>query len=155
MNKVKILSFISIGLLIANLALIGFLISNKSRHPKRERPFKIISEKLKFDELQVGKYEDLIKTHQASMKVTEEQLLSLKNELYTSLADTSKKKMTDSLFAEIGKQQASIEKIHYNHFLDLKNLCRPEQMSAFEALSSNIAKLFAPPQAPNPPRDKR
>jgi hypothetical protein len=52
--------------------------------------------------------------------------------------------LRDSLILEINKVQMNIENIHYNHFLDIKGLCRPEQQQAFNALTADIAKLFSP-----------
>lgn len=59
---------------------------------------------------------------------------------------------SDSLIQNINACQAKIERIHYEHFIAIKNICRDDQLPAFEELTIDLAKLFSPP---HPPRHKR
>ena len=63
MNKIKLLTFSVIGLLILNLGIIGFLYFSRptDRNDKFNRkPREIISEKLHFDANQIKSYDQLI-----------------------------------------------------------------------------------------------
>ncbi|NOT36612.1 MAG: periplasmic heavy metal sensor [Saprospiraceae bacterium] len=144
MNKVKVLGIVSLGLLLANIVLIWFLLSHKPPHPKRENPKKVIVEKLHLDKQQTNDYEKLIQDHQGNIQKSEQQIALLKNQLYSRLNDEQRTNEVDSLIAEIGKVQINIEQIHYNHFLDIKNLCKPEQLKDYNELTSKIANLFTP-----------
>jgi periplasmic protein CpxP/Spy len=152
MNKVKVLSIVSIGLFAANIILICFLMSNKMAHDRKEDPKKIIIKKLHFDESQTKEYEKLIDWQKKNIRKSESQMMVLKNELYTSLQQNKQTNSTDSLIAEIGKVQIEIEHINYKHFKDIKELCKPEQLKLFDELCEDIAKLFA--HKPLPPNEK-
>ena len=41
--------------------------------------------------------------------------------------------------------QKEIEKTHFQHFLEIKALCRPEQIEDFNLLSEELARIFAKP----------
>lgn len=141
MNKVKVLSIISIGLVITNLILIWFFTFNRHHPHGKDRPSKIIIEKLGFDAKQITEYEKLIDWHKTEIRKAEANLFDLKHELYATLINDSANRK-DSLFIEISQAQNAIEQIHYKHFNDIKQLCHPDQLSAFEELSEEVANLF-------------
>ena len=142
MNKVKILSIISVGLLVANLLLIGFLVLRKPPHRAGGGPKKMVIEKLQFDENQIKKYEKMITWHRTEIQKSEGQMLALKHQLYATLTDTAASAQKDSLIAEIGRLQVAIENIHYKHFQDIKSLCTPAQQPYFEDFTEEITRLF-------------
>lgn len=144
MNKVKVLSLLSVGLVLTNLLLLWFLFNHGPKPPGGEGPRNIIIEKLGFDQEQSAAYDKLITRHQAQIDSAQQQLMTLKNSLYASLQSESHQNSRDSLILEISKVQMHIENIHYDHFLDIKRLCKPEQKQAFNALTADIAKLFSP-----------
>jgi hypothetical protein len=144
MNKVKVLSLLCVGLVLTNLLLLWFLFNHGPKPPGGEGPRNIIIEKLGFDKEQSAAYDKLIKRHQADIDSAQQQMMTLKNSLYASLQRDQQESLRDSLILEINKVQMNIENIHYNHFLDIKGLCKPEQQQAFNALTADIAKLFSP-----------
>lgn len=152
MKKVTILSIISVGLFIANLILIWMLMSGEMGPRRKERPKKIIIEKLHFDAPQTKKYEELIDWHQEHIRKSETQMLELKKRLYTNLQTENQTASTDSLITEIGKVQTEIEQINYKHFEEIKQLCKPEQIKLFDQLCTEIADLFA--HKPMPTHEK-
>lgn len=154
MNKVKFLSIIAIGLLISNLVLAGFMLFKKPKHPMKEGPKKIVIEKLHFDDKQVEQYETIIKEHQKKIRASDEKILNFKNALYTTLTKENSTIQRDSLINQIASVQAEIENIHYNHFLEMKALCKPEQQQYFEALTQEIATLFYKRQMPKEKLEK-
>lgn len=146
MNKVKFLSIVAIGLLITNLLLIGFIIRNNSNRQKHEGPRNIVIEKLNFDEQQIDEYDKLIQWHQVEIIKSQEQMMSLKNQLYGNLIKNNSVNIKDSLISELITTQAKIENTHYKHFEDIKKLCKEEQQQNFKDLTLEIADLFAPPK---------
>jgi protein CpxP len=127
-------------LLISNLLLLGFIFFSKPPHPPR--PKHIIVKKLSFDKGQIAKYESLIKTHQEGIMQLEAKMKASKTALYKSLLKNEDNPTNDSLFAELGNTQIEIEKLHYQHFREIKKICRTEQIPAFEALSGELVNLF-------------
>lgn len=148
MSKIKLLTIAVIGLLTVNIGVVGFLLVRKPPMPpqgslgvKREGPKKIIIERLHFDNNQIAAYEKVIIEHQQSVKALKDSISNTKNNLYQSLKTetfTSK----DSLINLLSVLQKRIESVHYEHFTQIKKLCRPEQMGAFNALTGELAFYF-------------
>jgi hypothetical protein len=140
MNKKTLNRLLIAVLLITNLLLLGFIFFSKHPHPPGPKHF--IVKKLGFDREQIEKYEGLIKSHQEAMQKLESKMKASKNELYSSLSKNEDKPANDSLLVELGKTQIEIEKLHYQHFSEIKKICRKEQIPAFEALTVELVNLF-------------
>jgi len=158
MTKIKLLTIAVIGLLFINIGILAFLFLHKPVPPpdrpmRGEGPKNIIIERLHFDKEQVAQYEKLIEQHQQSLRELDGQIRMIKNQLYSTLANNSNTGK-DSLQAKLGEIQKQIEAAHYNHFNEIKKLCKPEQLENFNALTQDLAKFFAPGKnLPPPPRD--
>jgi len=118
--------------------------------PPEEKPKMIIIERLHFNKEQVDQYEQLIDQHRRSIKELDEQMRKTKNDLYSTLIDNSSVSK-DSLENKLGQIQKQIEETHYNHFADIKKLCKPDQLKYFNDLTTDLAKFFAPGKNPPPP----
>ncbi len=151
MNKVKVLSIVSIILLLTNLILVAFVLLRTPETAKHEGPRDTIIEQLHFSEAQITSYDSLIKGHRASIKVSQQKIMSLKNQLYRTLLKGNNPMVKDSVIGEINQVQEQIENIHYNHFVDIQRLCTMEQVADFEKLTKDIAALFAP----SPPKGRK
>lgn len=151
MNKVKLYGLLALVLLIVNIVLIWFLVQNNPRERRSEAPKRFIIEKLHFDAAQVQEYDKLIKWHRDNIHASDEKVKSLKEQLYVCLQAEDKSDVADSLMQEIGKEKLHIEQVHYQHFNDIKKLCKPDQLKDFNNLTVELAKLFAP----RPPRDEK
>jgi len=160
MSKIKILTIAVIGLLIINLGVVGFLFMQKpparedhGRVPPEERPKMIIIERLHFDRGQVAQYEQFIDQLRRSIRELDEQMRKTKNDLYSTLIDGSSA-TKDSIETKLGQIQKKIEETHYNHFADIKKLCKPDQLKYFNDLTTDLARFFAPGKnLPTPPKD--
>lgn len=105
-------------------------------------PKMIVIKKLHFDKGQAEAYEKLISEHQEKIKALDDTIKHAKKELYSNLPKHQNTVSNDSLYEVIANSQAEIEMVHYRHFLDIRNLCKPDQMRDFEKLSNELAKLF-------------
>jgi len=143
MNKVKLYGLFSIVLLMVNIVLVWMLFSHDTPPRREEEPKKFIIEKLHFDDNQIRDYEKLIKGHRENITATDDKIKSLKEELYSCLKDDNTPK-ADSIMQELGREKLHIEQIHYQHFNDIKKLCKPDQLANFNSLTTDLAKLFAP-----------
>lgn len=159
MEKTKFISFLAIGLLLSNLLLVGYIMVNKSRsphaHENREQgpprhhgPRNLIIERLHFNDAQVTEYDKLIIWHRGEIEKADDRIMELKNQLYSTLGNPADN-VKDSLIAAIAAKQQDIERIHYKHFEDIKQLCTPEQQADFEELTKEIASLFGPHKPPH------
>ena len=121
--------------------------------PPMHSPKSIVVDKLHFDKEQVVKYDELIKQHSESISEIDNKIIALKNSLYKNLSNLENKEVTDSLFLQIASNQTAIERLHYDHFLDIKKLCKPEQLEDYNALTNELAEIFGtklpPPNGKN------
>ncbi len=152
--KIKSLYIIIIiGLVALNLFTIWSVKSNPNhRGPfgkMRPEPREIIIEKLHFDKSQISNYDSLIKVHQKNIREANENSLAIRSTLYKQLiAPDVDRNGVDSLINALGDQQKQIESIHFHHFEDIKNLCKPEQHNDFYNLVDELSLLFSPHHPP-------
>ncbi len=145
MSRIKFYQIAVIALLLTNLILLAFLLKGNKGGGKNLRPKDIIVEKLGFTKEQTTSYEMLIKEHQISIAQSHKEVRALKNNLYDLLPKAEQDSLIiDSLQTKLSKVKTSIERTHFQHFLDIKSICTPEQLPAFETLSKEMAKLFSP-----------
>lgn len=151
MNKTKVLVFAVIALVALNFGILGFLFLSKNNDGPRGRkmPREIVIEKLHFDKNQIVAYEKTIHIHQKNIRDLDDSIRITKNELYQLLnsenVNNSKK---DSLFLKLADYQKQIEITHFNHFLEIKKLCKKEQLSDYKNLTEELSKLFSHPRRP-------
>tara|TARA_R110001592_G_scaffold357763_1_gene661506 strand:+ start:840 stop:1304 length:465 start_codon:yes stop_codon:yes gene_type:complete len=153
MNKNKLLIISVVVLVVLNITLIVVLTLGHSPRPPHmqghQNPKEIIIERLHFDATQVEAYNEIIAKHREQIGNKEHEMRIAKEALYHSLSSDNQDEK-DELIAKINILQKDFEEIHYNHFLEIKKLCKPEQIKNYNELTDELAKIFAP--HPEPPR---
>ena len=150
-SKSRILIFIIAVLLISNIAMLIFFLSGKRDMPKpdnEKRPGYGMSETLKkeaaFDDQQVKQYEDLREKHWEKMKPMFHDMQVTKSSFYSLVKDNS---LADSsvaaLATQIGEKQKAIDYQIFQHFRQVRNICRPDQQSKFDTIYSGIVKRMS------------
>lgn len=157
MSKLKLLNIALVGLIVINLVLVTFLFFRKplnlpgGQPPVSKRgPQEMVIKQLHFDKDQVSQYENLIEVHKNSIKMFEDSISITKNELYKSL-ENENISTKDSLISRLGTLQKEIELTHYDHFADIKKICKPDQIVYYNELISKLADFFSPKNRPPPP----
>lgn len=151
MNKSKLLRNFVIAILIINMVIISYLLINSNGFPKNlpPKPREIVIEKLDFDTNQIKEYDRTITKHQNKIRNLDDSIRIAKNELYAKLKSSSSKITTnDSLINQINNYQKEIEITHYNHFIEIKKICKPEQLEKFNALTEELSKIFSGKRKP-------
>lgn len=134
---------ITIGLLVfLNLVLMAFLFFGKPKHPKHKAPKDIIIEKLNFDKNQQEDFKLLIVDHSTKAKELQNQIANYKTQLYKEINYSTK--YNDSISRLIGEKFEELEKLHYNHFIGIKNICREDQKESFKDLAEQLHTIFRP-----------
>jgi protein CpxP len=115
----------------------------------RER---IISE-LKFSPDQIDLYEDLIDKHKTSMNELREKGREIRDQYFDLLKQEQvDQKVYSDLTVSIGNNQAEIEKVTFEHFKSVRNLCSLEQKKKFDEIINEVLKGMArPPHGGGPP----
>lgn len=138
-----------VGLCVVNIGLMAFILfktQGPQRHsppgmPPEDRPRHLIIQKLSFDDEQVAKYDELIQAHRDTIRKLDRNIMEVKNAFYNTLVtNISNERMLQAL----GSLQQNIEAVHYNHFRDIQQLCRPDQQQKFNELTKDLAEYFRP-----------
>lgn len=141
MNKIKLLTFSVVALLLLNFGILGFLFLSGPNQRKHE-PREVVIHELHFDATQIANYDKLISVHKDQIKNLNDAIRNCKNVLYSQLKTPQNKTITDSLFMKIAHFQAQIEQTHYNHFLDIKKLCKTDQLEDYNQLTTKLSEMF-------------
>ena len=147
MNKLKLLMYSVIGLLLLNIGIICFLYfsrPNRKLEQINKSPKEIIIEKLHFDTNQIDKYETVIKIYKDQIDSLDFRNKEIKSELYSQLKSPvvakAKKESIINLFLA---NQKRIEELHFKHFQDIKNICKASQLKDFNILTEELGKMFS------------
>ncbi|GAB4001174.1 hypothetical protein GCM10028807_56700 [Spirosoma daeguense] len=155
MERTKLLTISVVGLLILNLLTIGFLVFKSGRqpeftdhqHPPMDGPFRIIVERLHFDEEQQRQYREMGNQHHRQTEQLNEESVQLFQTYYKLLAQPQPDSAKSSvLVRQIADVQRRIAELNFAHFQEIKSLCRPDQQADFTKLVDDLARLFGRPQ---------
>lgn len=143
-NRNKIFLTIIGILLVANIALVSFLLMKKDGPKKEPRPDKrtIIAAFLKneigFDTVQLKAYDTLSKRHTDFMKGMDS-LRPSKEKQFKELAAVN---FSDSAMNAVADRtttfQKNMELRMYGHLRNIRLLCKPEQLAKFDSLFGKV-----------------
>lgn len=148
MNKIKVLTFSVIALVILNLGIMVFFMVIKPREFKNGSRLLII-EKLHFDDPQKKQFRVLIEQHVKKIKRYESTILSTKEVLYLQLSQSKiDLKAKDSLINVLGNMQKKVETARFEHFKAIESICNaPQQKEAFKNLTLDLAQKIGEPNS--------
>lgn len=115
---------------------------NGGRDGQGGGPRNEIIDRLHFDAAQVTQYDSLIVTHRKMVGEKESEIQGLRTSLFVGVAEGISQGRKDTLVNQIGVLHADIQRIHYAHFLDIQQICKPEQQDDFALLTKDLAKMF-------------
>jgi periplasmic protein CpxP/Spy len=142
MNKTRFLTIAVIALLLLNIGVIAFFLSQRRPHPM-EGPRQIMIEKLHFDPAQIAAYDQLIAQHRNKIREKETEITHAKSQLYLLLQGEDRLQM-DTLIHNIGQLQEAVEHIHFEHFSAMKSICKGSQITDFNNLAGDLSIYFSP-----------
>lgn len=152
MSTRKIITFTIIALLAANLGLLAFIMS-KPHHPNngmkdrfnKDGPKQRMIERLDFDEAQSETFFALVKSHRDKIIKYDDKIKKEKEHLFSLLGkEIPNLVVADSITSSIAAYQKEIELLHFNHFKEIKALCKGDQVEKFNELSTDLSRIFNP-----------
>jgi periplasmic protein CpxP/Spy len=158
MTKSKLLTFAVIALFLINIITLSFLFFKGPRpegrpegrpdgRPKHS-PSEIVINELNFDKEQIEAYEKLIQEHSLKINDLDQKINETKNRLYLELASKENDSKKDSILTILNKYTSEVEQVHFDHFLEIKKLCKPEQLDNYNKLILDLSSIFAPNRMP-------
>ena len=145
MSKLRFFQLLALALLCGNLFLLWIHFSGRRYH--HEGPRMEIIRRLNFDEQQVNCYDALIAQHRKRLFALDAQLQAQRKTLYGTVGKGAN---IDSLLPALHQTQRDIELAHYDHFQDIRALCKANQIPLFEQLTRDLAALFGQGKRPRP-----
>lgn len=151
MTKIRFFYLLILLLVVINLwQLFAGLMAN--RRENRPEPKEMIISKLKLDENQIVSYEKLISDHRSKVQSKDVLLLQAKKNFYNTLKNPRVKEIeVEDKLMKINLIQKEIERIHYDHFLQIRALCKENQQPLFDELTKDLPQLFHP----KPPKRRK
>ena len=139
-----------IVLLVLNLIVVsafwilggGHKQGNGGRDGQGGGPRNEIIDRLHFDAAQVTEYDSLIVNHRKMVGEKESEIQGLRTALFVGVAEGISQGRKDTLVNQIGVLHADIQQIHFAHFLDIQQICKPEQQGDFALLTKDLSKMF-------------
>ncbi len=143
MNKTKLYGVLAILFLLINLMLVGFILTKGRKRGKRKNsPKEIIITRLNLDSNQSAAYEIKVQEHRSLMNNTHEKIRAEKSKL-NNLLKTENREQADSLSSVIAGLHREMELGFFNHLIDIKSICKPEQMDNYTLLVDDINTIFS------------
>jgi len=157
-SKNKISVWIIVILVLLNLFTLSTIWYNQLRRPVRppreemrhhRQGLEMLGQKLKLTDEQVKIFEGMRQQHFEKMKPLQEEIISVRQQLMDELSkaepDTA---LVNILIKSIGDKETVLERNRFEHFMELRSVCTPEQKEKFEIL---LRELMGPPSGMSRP----
>ncbi len=110
-------------------------------HPveEKKRTEKMLQKELGFDKMQIEQYLTMRQEHHKQSQLLNNEIRQVKKQMFDEvLEDSPQPQLSDSLLRLIQEKQADLEQVTFQHFLDLKKLCKPEQRDKLKLLMREV-----------------
>lgn len=149
MNKTKFLTVLVVLLLALNAVTLYFVWGKRgdANHRGGGRPFsEYISKKLNFDTAQTEALKKLRDAHKAELEALRNEDKQIQDAKFTLLKDGSTDSLLiDSLTNLSAANKKKFELAFHKHFLQIRALCKPEQVELFKKTIEEMQKRRMPP----------
>lgn len=172
MEKDKFLIITIIILFVLNLFTLGYVVMGRGEHPPPPdmddservvplgdgpgdmnpnrknpgRPDEVIINRLKLNKDQVLQFENLKNEHRKQAEDLQFTSKKLHDEYFGLLkADIPDTAKASQLLRDLGKNQEQLDKVTFEHFGKIKNICDRDQKLLFNTFIDEIAGSFKPP----------
>ncbi|MCB0524951.1 MAG: Spy/CpxP family protein refolding chaperone [Lewinellaceae bacterium] len=159
MKKTTLLTIAVFILVLLNSISIGYLLLRKPPLPPmpgERSPERIIRE-LSLDKQQSKAFEEMKTAHHDQMLKSNDAFRNAMKQYFELLRlDSVPANEAAALESRMFSIQQERARMTLNHFMELKDLCTPEQKEKFNALIPDLTTVIMPPKGPEvPPRGPR
>lgn len=116
---------------------------NKARPNEQEQISSLLKQELSFNDEQVHQYLELRRVNSDKMNSLQNEIRDIKGQMFDdAISENMDPEISDSLLSIMLEKQGQIEKLTYQHLVDLKDLCNTEQQVQLQSL---LHRLLPPP----------
>jgi protein CpxP len=139
MKNNKILSIAVILLLITNIALIAFMLSEKKKRPDGKRPggrepYSMMVKELGMTDQQQKDYKEMKEAHFKNVRPLFDSIRAAKTAFYSLIKNGPvSDSVIDAYTAGISAKQAALEKATFAHFRQVRNIFTAEQQPKYDS----------------------
>ncbi len=161
----KYLQWTVVLLVILNLLTLTVLWLGRPKHPgpgrsslppgeEVHRIKQLLKDQLGFNDTQVEKYLQLRQVHREQLERLDAEIRELKRKMFDQvLKEQTPQTISDSLLSQVLAKQAALEKLTFQHFLALKDLCGPGQKEKLRLLMREAFRPNTPSRPDRPGSD--
>ena len=136
-------------LLLLNIGTLTFMWLHRPPHPGARGPFMFIVKATGMDDAQQETYRQLRDAHRSKLDAYRMQNSKIRGQMFDLLAEYGEdgaqvRQLADSI-AAVKREE---ELLTYEHFRRVREICRPEQQSKFDAAIGEAIQSMAPPHPP-------
>jgi protein CpxP len=147
MNKIQFLTISVVLLFALNVGMLVYLFNLRQlqKQLRGQGADTFIIEQLRLDTEQQQSFARLRRQHQEAVHMARQEVRHLHDVYFSMLKrDEPDKAGVDSVASLIAAQRKVIEKATFDHFQQLRSICRDDQKKLFDATIDEIARRMAP-----------
>lgn len=150
METLKFYKIAIAALLLLNAGTLTFLWVNRPPNPREAGPFQFLVRATGMDEAQQEEYDKLRKEHRATLETYRHQNKQVRETLFRLMATKEVNAPEVQILADsLGALRAKEELFTYEHFRQVRAICRPDQLPRFDAaIGEAVQSMGPPPQRP-------
>ena len=153
----RYLWLVILGLLLLNLGLLGWIwLSPQNRPRTGQSPADFLEKELGFTAEQREQYRLLRKGHQEKVKSIRDSIRQMKKQFFEQLGKPMADSEIEQTTADMAKKIATVDKITFQHFREVRQICTPSQQQKFdEVIDEMLHRMAAGPEGRGgmPPQD--
>ncbi|MGG9962566.1 Spy/CpxP family protein refolding chaperone [Ferruginibacter sp. SUN106] len=158
----RLLSVITLLLLTANIATLGYLWTHKNNAggniqppPPTGQVFEFVTKELQLDSAQQLSYKKLREEHQAGQRPLQDSIRKAKDEFFELLKQPAPvEALVQQQSSKVAAAEQQLELFTFRHFQKLRAICTATQQKKFDDIIQDVLRRMAPakrPQGPPPP----
>ncbi len=171
MENNRFLKITIIVLLLVNIATLAFMWTGKQHHEGHMPPpphpsqgpkeaFEFLTHELNFDEAQIKQFDALRKEHHENAQMIQEKSHKMHHRFFDLLKNLPADSVLSMQLADsMALYQKQIEILTFNHFKQVRGICKSEQQKKFDEVINQALEMMAPkpprslqgPDGPPPP----
>lgn len=137
-NKKKYTTVFILTLIALNIIALGTLWSSYSSHKRHHRPH-FLEQELNLSDTQQQQFHEFRQAHFKRMGTADKAIHQHKKTIFQELTSSvPQPTKADSIAQLIGQLEAKRQQYIFEHFLELKSVCSPEQQQKFGRIFKNV-----------------